>query len=139
MRKVMTIGFAGLLGLSLWAQDAKTTAQFSGRWEATFQDTLFLVLQIKTDGGISGTLSAGGISLNEDGDLTQVRPVASETAAIRSAKVDGATLSFEFQDAGDNEVTKFELKITGEDAGLLRIVDEHVPKMKGFAIKRTAR
>jgi len=139
MRKVMTIGFAGLLGLSLWAQDAKTNAQFSGRWEATFHDTVFLVLQIKTDGGLSGTLSAGGISLNEDGDLTQVRPVASETAAIRNAKVDGATLSFEFQDPGDDEVTKFELKITGEDAGLLRIVDEHVPNMKGFAIKRTAR
>ena len=139
MRKSMAIGLAGLLGLTLLAQDAKTRAQFSGRWEATFHDTVFLVLQIKTDGGISGTLSAGGISLNDDGDLTEVRPVAGETAAIKNAKVDGGTLSFQFLDPGDDEVTKFELKITGEDAGLLRIVDEHVPKMKGFAIKRTAR
>jgi hypothetical protein len=138
MRKHLAILLAGLVGLCLWAQDARTAAQFSGRWQASFQDTVFLVLRIKTDGGLSGTLSVGGFSLNEDGDLTQVRPVASETAAIRNAKVDAATLSFEFQDPGDDEVMKFELKITGEDAGLLRIVDEHVPKMKAFAIKRTA-
>jgi len=138
MRKGMTICLAGLLGLSLWAQDAKTSAQFSGRWEASFHDTVFLVLQVKTDGVISGTLSSGSISLNEDGDLTRAEPVSSKTDAIRNAKVDGATLRFELQDEGDDEVTKFELKVTGEDAGLLRIVDEHVHKMKGFAIKRTA-
>jgi hypothetical protein len=138
MRKHLAILLAGLVGLCLWAQDARTAAQFSGRWQASFQDTVFLVLQIKTDGGLSGTLSAGGFSLNEDGDLTQVRPVSSETATIKNAKVQDATLYFEFQEPGDDEVMKFELKITGEDAGLLRIVDEHVPKMKGFAIKRTA-
>jgi hypothetical protein len=139
MCKGMAICLAGLLGLSLWAQDDQTRAQFSGRWEASFHDTVFLVLQIKTDGGISGKLSAGSITLSDEGDLTQAGPVSSEPAAIKNAKVDGATLSFEFQDPGDDEVMKFELKITGENAGLLRIVDEHVPKIKGFAIARTAR
>ena len=139
MRKGMTICLAALMGLSLWAQDDKTGAQFSGRWEASFQEKVFLVLQIKIDRSISGTISAGHIELNDDGDLIQAGPGSSEPAAIKNAKVEGATLSFELQDPGDDEVTKFELKITGEDAGLLRIVDEHVPKMKGFAIKRTAR
>jgi hypothetical protein len=139
MRKDMPILLASLVGLCLWAQDVKTPAEFSGRWEARFEETVFLVLQIKTDGGISGTLSAGSISLNEDGDLIQAGPASIEPAAIKNAKVDGATLSFEFQDPGDDEMTKFELKITGEDAGLLRIVDEHVPKMKGFVIKRASR
>jgi hypothetical protein len=30
----------------------------------------------------------------------------------------------------------FELKLTGEGAGELRIVDEKHPKLKGFAVKR---
>jgi hypothetical protein len=139
MRRGMTISLAGLVGLCLWAQDAKTAAQFSGRWEARFEETLFLVLQIKTDGRISGTLSAGSISLNEDGDLIQVGPISSQPAAIKNATVNGATLFFEFQDEGDDEVMKFELKITGENAGALRIIDEHLHKMKGFAVKRTSR
>ena len=139
MRKSTVTLVTGLVRLCLWAQGTKSLAQFSGRWEASFQDTVFLILQIETEGGIAGTLVAGSISLNEDGDLIQAGPVASEPAAIRNAKVDGATLSFEFQEPGDDEVMKFELKITGDGAGTLRIVDEHVPKMKGFAIKRTAR
>ena len=139
MRKSTVTAVAALVGLCLWAQDTKSPVEFSGRWEATFRDTVFLVLQIETEGGIAGTLRGGSISLNEDGDLIQAGPVASEPAAIRNAKADGATLSFDFQEPGDDEVMKFELKITGDGVGALRILDEHVPKMKGFAIKRTAR
>lgn len=139
VHKGISILLASLVGLCLWAQDVKTPAEFLGRWEATFQKTVFLILRITADGGISGTLRSGSISLNEDGDLTQAGPVSRKTDAIKNAKLDGATLLFDLQDAGDDEVTKFELKITGEDAGLLRIVDEHVPKMKGFDINRTAR
>ena len=138
---IFLAGLVGLgwVGLGLWAQDAKSPAQFSGRWEASFHEKVFLVLQIKIDRSISGTISAGHIELNADGDLIQAGPGSSEPAAIKNAKVEGATLSFELQDPGDDEVTKSELKITGEDAGLLRILDEHVPKMKGLAIKRTTR
>jgi len=30
----------------------------------------------------------------------------------------------------------FELKLTGDGAGELRIVDEHIPKMKPFRLKK---
>lgn len=138
MRKPAVVVLAGLLGLCLWAQDAAAPARFSGKWEARFKDTVFLILQIKTDGAISGTLAAGSISLNDDGDLIDAGPVSVEPAAIANAKAEGGKLSFTFQEPGDDEVMKFELTLTGDDGGRLRIVDEHVHKMKGFPIQRAA-
>jgi hypothetical protein len=61
--------------------------------------------------------------------------VEDRESPIFFARVDGDMLRFEFQDE-DDDVLSFELKLTGEGAGELRIVDKDHPKLKGFAVKR---
>jgi hypothetical protein len=108
---------------------------FAGTWEATSKGTVFLVLKVKAAEKISGTLNAGKVQINDDGDLQEAGPVEDHEAPIFFAEVDGDKLKFEFQDE-DGGVMSFELKLTGDGSGELRIVDKDHPKLKGFAIKR---
>ena len=109
--------------------------KYAGTWEASFKSTVFLVLEVKTGEKISGTMNAGGVTVNDEGDLQEVRPVGDHESPIFFARLEGEKLVFEFQD-DDDDVLSFELKLIGEDAGELRIVDKDHPKMKGFAVKR---
>ncbi|HXK06785.1 MAG TPA: hypothetical protein VMS37_30605 [Verrucomicrobiae bacterium] len=120
-----------ITGLAFAAGEDK----FAGTWQASFKDTVFLVLKVKAGEKISGTMNAGGLTVNDEGDLQEVRPVGDNEAPIFFAHVDGDKLVFEFQD-DDDDVLSFELKLTGDDAGELRIVDKDHPKLKGFAVKR---
>ncbi|HTP35908.1 MAG TPA: hypothetical protein VMJ75_27225 [Candidatus Acidoferrales bacterium] len=120
-----------ITGLAIAAGQDK----FAGTWQASFKNTVFLVLKVKAGEKISGTMNAGGLTLNDEGDLQEVRPVGDNEAPIFFAHVDGDKLVFEFQD-DDDDVLSFELKLTAEDAGELRIVDKDHPKLKGFAVKR---
>jgi len=125
------------MALALLASTAAATGEekFTGTWEASAKGTVFLVLKVKTDEKIAGTMNAGKIAINDEGDLEEVGPVEDHESPIFFAKVDGDKLVFDFQDE-DNEVMHFELKLTGEGAGELRIVDKDHPKLKGFAVKR---
>ena len=109
--------------------------KFAGTWEASAKGTVFLVLRVQSGEKISGTMNAGNISMNDDGDLLEVGPVEDHESPIFFAKVEGNKLVFDFQDE-DSEVLHFELTLTGEGAGELRIVDKDHPKLKGFAVKR---
>jgi hypothetical protein len=135
----MEIRVAALLavaaGLAQVPAAAAGEEKFAGTWEASAKGTVFLVLKVKAGDKISGTLNAGSISMNDEGDLVEVAPVEDREEPIFFARVEGDKLTFEFQD-DDNDVLSFELKLTGEGAGELRIVDKHYPKLKGFAIKR---
>ena len=122
-----------LLGsLSAWAQAAK----FAGTWEAAHEGKVFLVLKVEAGQKISGTLKAGSITLSEEGDLVKAEPVEDREAPFFFAKAEGDKLEFDYQDQGDDEIMHFELKLTGEGAGELRIVDEHIPKMKPFRLRK---
>ena len=124
-----------LLGsLGAWAQAAK----FAGTWEAAHEGKIFLVLKVEAGQKISGTLNAGSITLSEEGDLVKAEPVEDRPAPFFFAKADGDKLEFDYQDQGDDEIMHFELKLTGEGAGELRIVDEHIPKMKPFRLRKKA-
>jgi hypothetical protein len=109
--------------------------KFAGTWEATSKGTVFLVLKVKAAEKISGTLNAGKVQINDDGDLQDAGPVEDHEAPIFFAEVDGDKLKFEFQDE-DGDVMSFELKLTGDGSGELRIVDKDHPNLKGFAVKR---
>jgi hypothetical protein len=111
--------------------------KFSGTWEASAKGTVFLVLKVKAGEKISGTMNPGRITMNDDGELEDVGPVEDHEAPIFFARVDGDKLTFGFQDE-DNEVMEFELKLTGDGAGELRIVDKDHPKLKAFAVKKVA-
>jgi len=125
--------------LMLWSSAVLAEpAKFEGTWEAVRDGKVFLVLKIRTQPKITGTLNAGSIHLSDEGELIEATPVEDREAPFFFAKADGDKLEFDYQDQGDNEVMHFELKLTGENAGELRIVDEHVPNIKPFALKKKA-
>jgi hypothetical protein len=127
------MGLLGLWGLALAAEETK----FAGTWEAKSGDKVFLVLKLKAGEKISGTLNAGSIHLDDDGNLLEAGPVEDREAPIFFARAEGDKLEFDFQD-DDDEVMHFELKLTAENKAELRIVDKHLPKMKGFALTKAA-
>jgi hypothetical protein len=112
------------------------TAKFAGTWEAALEGKVFLVLKIQAGEKISGTLNAGSIKLSHEGELIEASPVEDREAPFFFAKAEGDKLEFDYQDQGDDEIMHFELKLTGERAGELRIVDEHIPKMKPFHLRK---
>jgi hypothetical protein len=109
--------------------------KFAGTWEARAKGTTFLVLKISTGEKISGTMKAGRVHLDDNGELLDVGPAENSEAPIFFAQVEGDKLTFNYQD-DDDDVLQFEMKLTGEDAGELRIVDKDHPDLKGFAIKK---
>lgn len=111
-------------------------AKFAGTWEAALEGKVFLVLKIQAGEKISGTLNAGSIRLSDEGELIEAGPVEDREAPFFFAKAEGDKLEFDYQDQGDDEIMHFELKLTGESAGELRIVDEHIPKMKPFRLRK---
>jgi hypothetical protein len=111
-------------------------ARFAGTWEAAKEGKVFLVLKIEAGQRISGTLNAGSITLSEEGELIEASPVEDREAPFFFAKAEGDKLEFDYQDQGDDEIMHFELKLTGDGAGELRIVDEHIPKMKPFRLRK---
>jgi hypothetical protein len=123
--------------LFLWSMGALAEpAKFEGTWEAAIEGKVFLVLKIQAGQKISGTLNAGSIKLSDEGELIEASPVEDREAPFFFAKAEGDKLEFDYQDQGDDEIMHFELKLTGEDAGELRIVDKHIPKMKPFRLRK---
>src|ERR1017187_2988842 len=121
-----------LVSLSAPAQPPK----FAVSWEAAPEGKLFLVLKIQAGQKSSGTSNAGSIKLNDAGDLIEASPVEDREAPFFFAKAEGDKLEFDYQDQGDDEIMHFELKLTAEGAGELRTVDEHIPKMKPFRLRK---
>jgi hypothetical protein len=134
MRTPACVAAALLFLMSLGAQ--AQPARFEGTWEAALQGKVFLVLKIQAGKKISGTLNAGSIKLSDEGELLEAEPVEDREAPFFFAKAEGDKLEFDYQDQGDNEIMHFELKLTGDSAGELRIVDEHIPKMKPFRLHK---
>ena len=121
-------------GLAAFA-DAPDTKKFAGVWEAKAKGTVFLILNIRAGDKISGTMKSGPIRINEKGELLEVGPPVDEANPIFFAQVEGGKLVFNCQD-GDEDVMEFELKLTGDDAGELRIVDKDHPDLKAISVHR---
>src|SRR5436190_280015 len=114
--------FAALLSIA----HATAPEKFAGTWEAKAKGTTFLVLKIDAGQKITGVMKAGHVQMDEKGELLDVGPPEDDGNPIFFAEVADDKLSFNFQDdAGD--VMTFELKLTGDDAGELRIVDKDHP------------
>jgi hypothetical protein len=128
---------AALLVLAAAAAMAAEAEKFAGTWQATAKGTVFLVLKVQNGPKISGSMNAGSINMNEDGDLVEVGPVEDHEAPIFFAEVQGNKLAFDFQDE-DAGVMHFELTLKGEAAGELRIIDKDHPKLKAIALKKVS-
>ena len=110
--------------------------KYAGTWEAKSKDTVFLVLKIAAGEKISGSMRAGKVHMDDKGELLEVTPPEEQESPIFFAHVEDGKLVFNCQDNDDDSVLQFELKLTGENAGELRIVDKDHPDLKGFAIHR---
>src|SRR3954447_16494425 len=88
---------AGLLAFASPAAPEK----FAGTWEAKAKGTVFLVLKISAGQKISGTMKAGKVHLDDDGELLEVAPPEDTEAPIFFAQVDGDKLTFNYQDDAD--------------------------------------
>ena len=134
MRAFVRLAAVCLMAALAFANPA-APEKFSGTWEASAKGTVFLVLKITADRKITGTLQAGHIHMDDDGELIEVGPPETDARPIFFAHLDGDTLTFNFQDE-DEDVMEFEMKLAGENAGELRIVDKDHPGLKGFTVKR---
>ena len=125
---LLTAGLAAIAG-------PPPSERFAGTWEAKAKGTVFLVLKIKAGEKISGSMKSGPVRMDEKGELLEVGPPEDMENPIFFAQVEGEKLVFNCQDE-EEDVIQFELKLTGEDAGELRIVDKDHPDLKGFAVHR---
>ncbi len=117
----------------------QTQVAFAGTWEGRFKGAVFCVLRLEAGEKISGTLSPGRISVNEDGDITDAQPSDPEPSGkelpILNPKIAGGKLSFDWKDT-DDETSKFDLKITGEGDAELRLIGESEHPIKPIVLRR---
>src|ERR1043166_5350635 len=89
---------AGLLAVASPVAPEK----FAGPWEAKAKGTVFLVLKSSAGEKISGTMKAGKVHLDDDGELLEVGPAEDTEAPIFFAQVEGDKLTFNYQDEDDD-------------------------------------
>ena len=136
MRTCVRLAAIWLLAAGLAAfAGTPDSEKYAGTWVAKAKGTVFLVLKISAGAKISGTMKSGPVQINEKGELVDVGPPVDQENPIFFAQLEGDKLVFNCQD-DDEDVLQFELKLTSEDAGELRIVDKDHPGLKGFAVKR---
>lgn len=132
---IYALACIGLCCLPVYAQEGRDRQNLAGKWEARFQGHVFLTINLQAGDKISGTVSTGNITVNDQGDLTKAEPSESgESSTILKPQFDGETLSFEIAD-GDDEVLKIELHITGVGRGELRFKNPPSP-IKPISVKR---
>jgi hypothetical protein len=133
--------FQFVLALALFAAvgSADTQKGFAGVWEATFKDHVFCVLKVDMGDRITGTLSPGRVTVNDEGDITEAEPSTPEPSGkdlpILNPKVRDYTLSFDWKE-DDEEATQFEMKITGEGEAELRLLNTEGHRIKPIRLKR---
>ena len=115
-------------------EDSAAQKHFAGTWQAKFNGSVFLTLRLEPGTRISGTVSTGRITVDDDGELTEAEasPEGKESDVMH-ARIDGERLTFETDD--DGELTKFEMRITSDGKAELRFVGQPV-KIKPIRLNR---
>ena len=120
-RKILFLCSFALSCALLNAQDAAAQKPFRGTWEAKFHGNVFCTVVLKPGEKMSGTVSTGRITVNDEGDLIEAEPSPTgKESDIMRAAIDGDRLTFEIDDDGD--LLKFEMTITGAGKAELRFV-----------------
>jgi hypothetical protein len=135
-RQLLAVALCSFLGIAC-AQDSTSPPNFAGTWQASFKGAVFCTLKINAGAEISGTLSPGKVTVDDDGDLTEAEPSSPDGAfPILNPKIDGKTLSFGWKESSDDELLKFEFKLTGESEAELRLINED--NIKPIRLQRAA-
>ena len=111
-----------------------TETSFAGTWEAKLKDKVFCVLAIAVkDGKLVGAMSAVNISADDDGNLIDAEP-AGPDLTLRDIKFENDRITFVQPDGDD--VTKCEIKLTGDGAAELRFLDPGPDILKPVQLRR---
>src|SRR5262249_34129088 len=76
IRVIVALALTAVLGM------ASGEEKFAGTWEASAKGHVFLVLKVKAAEKISGTLNAGHIEIDDEGELKEAGPVEDHEAPI---------------------------------------------------------
>ena len=121
--RILALTFLSLTGL-LFAQNQPAHKDFTGTWQASFKGAVFMTLKIQHGDKLSGTMTPGRISVNDDGDLIEAEAADGEAEPIANARIEGEALSFDWKEKDDTEVVTLEVKLTGENEAELRFRGE---------------
>ena len=116
---------------SILAGDAQVK-RFEGVWRAEHQGKAFVILRVR---GSAGTISTGAIGIDDEGEVSRVVHAASGELKLREVKVVQQKLTFKTAGAGPEE-TEYEMRLQGDGAAELRIVDAP-PPAKPFLLRRS--
>lgn len=87
-----------------------------------FGDTVYCVLRVTAGQPLSGSMSVGQISVNEDGDLKSVGPVQGDGFPLVNPRIENGKLLFEWNDDSSDEPQKMELTIISDVQSELRFL-----------------
>ena len=140
LARLCLIALLTMLPLACPAAAQNSDQRFSGKWEAKFNNEVICTIELRTDGGISGSMEDCRIKIDNDGNL--VEPDASDKPSrptpISDVKLAGSVLSFACKDEGDAEPTRFELHLIKEGAADLQVTNAPV-KIKPIHFVRTSK
>jgi hypothetical protein len=120
------------LAVGVTAEERKT---YDGVWEGKFKDSIFCVLRIEAGDKLTGTLSAGDIRLNEDGELVEAAG-SEKDYPILNPKLYADRLTFDWKDESDDPVVKFEMRLTGDSKADLRLIFAGYPNIKPWPLTK---
>jgi len=96
---------------------------FLGTWQSQFQGKVFLTIKLEDEGGkLTGSISHMQIGLDNQGELTSAEPQEGEDA-FSEAKLTGNSLHLTSKSATGQDITQYEMEITGADLAELRFVN----------------
>ena len=99
---------------------------YSGTWKAAYEGKVFAIVELTSKNHhVLGTVSAGQVNVDRNGEVNEVTKEADGGADIFDVKDNGSTLSFKAKDGDD--VDQYEMRITGEDRAELKLILKEAP------------
>jgi beta-lactamase regulating signal transducer with metallopeptidase domain len=98
---------------------------FLGTWRGQFNGKTYIVLTLnEADGSISGSVSVGGFSIDETGQVLRVKEEADprDAVPISGGKLEGDLLSFSAKTPDGRSDVLFQMKLAGRDAAELKCI-----------------
>jgi hypothetical protein len=104
-------------------------------WTAAYKGKPYLILKLDSGAGrLSGTLSAGQVETDEQGNVTAIEQPPSAALPLKSMKLTGGTLSFETIDS-DGDAIHYAMRLTADGGAELRLPGAPI-KLAPFALTR---
>ena len=108
---------------------------WAGTWTANCKGKPYLILKLDAGAGrLSGTLSAGQVETDEQGNVAAIEQPPAAALPLKSMKLTGRTLSFETIDS-DGDAIQYVMRLTANGAAELRLPGAPI-KLAPFALKR---